>query len=63
MLICDVCTSAYSLYRQHEEVCNAFSYRIEGQNGAVFKPQVCYTCARRIDDVTKQVFCKPIQEE
>ena len=63
MLICDICTNAYALYRQHEEVCNAFSYKNEGPPITIFKPQVCYTCARRIDAVTKKVFCRPIQEE
>lgn len=61
MLTCDICTTAYTVYRQHEEVRKAFSYNQEG--GGIFKPNVCYKCARRIDDVTKKVFCRPIQEE
>ncbi len=63
MLICDICTNAYALYAQHEEACQAFSYKVEGHENAIYKAQVCYQCARRIDNVTRKVFLQPIPEE
>ena len=62
MLICDVCNNGYALYKQHEKVCDSFSYKTEGQK-TIFRPQVCYQCARKIHDVTKRIFCSGIKEE
>jgi hypothetical protein len=60
MLICDICTFAYSLYPQHEKVCRA--YEIKLGNGK-FKPNICYTCARKIVPIASAIFPKPIPEE
>ncbi len=63
MLICDICTAAYELYPQHEKVCNMYATKVGMQPNDIFKPQICYPCARRINEVAKKCFCTPISEE
>lgn len=63
MLICDVCSSAYSLYPQHEKVTRAYSIKVGKKENEVFAPQICYACARKIVPVALRIFCKSIPEE
>lgn len=61
MLVCDICTNAYALYRQHERVCQMYSKKV---NQPADKPfQICYRCARKLDGIAQKVFCGSIIEE
>jgi hypothetical protein len=62
MLICDVCTFAYAIYPQHEKVSNAYATNFGNENFK-FKPNICYTCARKIVPIASAIFPKPIPEE
>jgi hypothetical protein len=62
MLLCDICSNAYALYRQHEQVCDAFSYKVSGNTDALFRPLICYPCAQRINGISKKILGKEIHK-
>jgi len=61
MLICDICSNAYTLYKQHEKVCEMYTQKVNQQPEKPF--QICYLCARKLDGIAKKVFCGSIIEE
>lgn len=61
MLICDICTHAYALYKQHEQVCELYSKQVNQPSDKQF--QICYLCARKLHGVARKVFSGSLIEE